>query len=320
MELKDEFGYSLFSKEQFEKEHQSLPLSSQNELLLQMIDENDAVYHQLVEKNFIEPFLPDEKQRKKKSCSSIEVNYGEIENAKSIEELIFFLPKKEDLFFEKKLALIKCHLRTTIDTYDHLIMEAHDHQEDMVDYLLECRKEIEEKFDFISTYGEREEAVQVEKRDHFSILCYRDQGTNYFLEDLLDGNMEQYDSYYALMKSIQNQTYKGIKRFDHTLYNLYQVRNGSQRIVFDFLDSSTIILVFAFTKKVKNSKKYRLQLVQRVNDYSLWKASLKEIFDRDKEQLLQEGVQDTEMIFTLLKGKDKSLVKGGSYGKNNFVR
>lgn len=323
---KDEFGFVLDEERILESdEYKNLSVSDKNKLIMRIIKKNNNVFDKLNESKEIGEyeFSPSEsnnkstKQDKDKVRPNINIDYNSIESANSTEELLLLLPKKDDVLFDDKIKLIKCYLSTVIDTYNNLIYVNPD--DDMLDYLRECKEELQEKFLKICDYADVKPDLEIERQDEVNIIYLKSKNGNLVLQDLLDEDIEKYSSYSVLINSIFNQNFKNVKRFNDILYSMYEVRNDQQRVIFDFVNKNTIIILQAFTKKFWNTKKYRLNLRGRIEKYISIKNNLKEVLDNNenKKALLEDASKDSESIFQLLETKSKTLVKRGRNGRVN---
>ena len=324
-EYMDEYGYySDVNNILNSDEYKNMSIKYKNDILIRIITNNNETFERdNCENSNIEEYVLDdnfnninneriEEQSERKEILS-NIDYSLLENT-DIENIRQFLPRKDSLLFDKKISMIKCHLRVIIDDYDALINELDENDEEMLNYLLESRHDIEEKLEFVHSYSFKDE-IHIEKNDNLKVVFFKYNGSNLLLEDILSEDVEKYPSYLVLINSIKdkNKSFKDPKVISKGEYNLrvYEVRNNSQRVIFDFLSPNTIIIIQAFSKKVVTDKKYRLNLENRLVKYLEMKKILKEQVQNNYLEFISDSNLDDTILMELLETKNKSLVKRG---------
>lgn len=321
MENEDESNKKIDLEKIFEsQEYNKANLSVKNEILVKAIRENFELFNKKSDKPILDSkyILPENKNNiileNKGSLAFLDVNCSSLENI-SLSDFEHILPREGDLLFDKKINYIKINLRKILDNYDLMIYELKE-DNDMLHYLLECKREVEEKLSFVHNYILKEE-IQIKKYENVDIVYFIYNGKNVFLDDLLNDDSEKYSSYLLLLESIRNQNYKNIKRITNRNYNFsgFEVRNSEQRIIFDFLTPTTIIILQAFTKKVTMSKKYSCNLYSRLLKYDEEKSKFRARVLSNYEDFINKYNSDDDIIMELLTSKNKKMVKKGVFNE-----
>lgn len=301
--------------------YQDLDIKSKNKLLLEIISKNLKLFQREKEKGLNEkkiikeelslkkdPVLKSEKPKVKNKNDYMEKDYSYLEGV-DLEEILYFLPKSGDKDFSLQINVIMCHLRLLIDSYDTLLQDTKE-DPDLSLYIQESTKQLEKKLEYIKLYKqhieEQEEHIALEKVAHLNIIYFNYYGQNLFLSDLLGEDSDKYASYLLLLNSIKGQTFRELKRiYQNDKKVLYEVRHDQQRIVFDIISDNTIIVIQAFTKKVLNDKKYRLNLDNRISKY----IEVRNYIRENKEKLVINAIDDDRVITELLMTRNKKIVK-----------
>lgn len=315
MENEDESNKKIDLEKIFgSQEYSKANLAVKNEILIKAIRENFELLNKKSDKPILDSkyILPENKSdiilENKGSFAFLDVNCSSLENI-SLSDFEHILPREGDLLFDKKINYIKINLRKILDNYDLMIYELKE-DNDMLHYLLECKREVEEKLSFVHNYTLKEE-IQIKKYESVDIVYFIYNGKNMFLDDILNDDSEKYSSYLLLLESIRNQNYKNIKRITNRNYNFsgFEVRNNEQRIIFDFLTPTTIIILQAFTKKVTMSKKYSCNLYSRLLKYDEEKSKFRARVLSNYEDFINKYNSDDDIIMELLTSKNKKMVK-----------
>lgn len=317
-EYKDEYGFITRLKDILkDDQYKGKNTSEKIELLLEIINQNNQLLTEIRETEPVEePEIIENNHSKEETAShhhepkNISSNYKLIESAPTIEDMHKYLPRKEDKLAKDKLAKIKCYLISVIDAYDNLLLTTSE--EDVVNYLIENKENLEEKLAFLNKYEKEEEKLDeelVSSEENIEIYYFHQDGTNLVLEDLLKEDIDKYTSYLALIESMKGQLFKGFKRLNEIYGGLYQVRNSDQRIIFDYLSKNSIIIVYAFTKKVKSDKKYYQSLNRRAEKYKQAKEEILNRLKKDPEGFKEEQQESAAQILSLLETKNKAKIK-----------
>ena len=238
-----------------------------------------------------------------------DVNINPILECSSIEQMLSLglIPKKEDEESLKKIQKILLTIVREIEEYKLLQVEEES------DFFDEEIEKLENIFEIISDYAFYEENVEIETQSDFSVvylpnnLCFGDDNNFSPLYKDIEKNKKQ-EVLVSMIDSIKNQEFKGLKRFGNHFSDFYELRNGQQRVVFNFITPKIAVVIFAFTKKVDNDKKYRMELSNRIKKYRGMKSQLKKVFKDEK--FISKQIDIDTAIYGLIH-KEKSLVKVG---------
>ena len=217
------------------------------------------------------------------------------------------IPKKENEESLKKIQKILLTIVREIEEYKLLQVEEES------DFFDEEIEKLENIFEIISDYAFYEENVEIETQSDFSVvylpnnLCFGDDNNFSPLYKDIEKNKKQ-EVLVSMIDSIKNQEFKGLKRFGNHFSDFYELRNGQQRVVFNFITPKIAVVIFAFTKKVDNDKKYRMELSNRIKKYRGMKSQLKKVFKDEK--FISKQIDIDTAIYGLIH-KEKSLVKVG---------
>jgi len=238
-----------------------------------------------------------------------DVNINPILECSSIEQMISLglMPKKDSEEALKKIQRILLSIVREIDEYKLLQLEEES------EFFHDEIEKLENVFEIISDYAFYEENVVIETQSDFSIiylpnnLCFCDDNNFSPLYKDVEKNKKR-EVLVSMIDSIKNQEFKGLKRFGNHFSEFYELRNGQQRVVFNFITPKIAVIVFAFTKKVDNDKKYRMELSNRIKKYKGMKSQLKRAL---KEEIFISKQLDIDTSIYSLVNKEKSLVKSG---------
>lgn len=109
-------------------------------------------------------------------------------------------------------------------------------------------------------------------------------GNVYVQNDLLVIDEEYYDGFKNLLLSIEDGTFKGVKRFKNNdvIKGISEVRAYKIRVVFDRIDKDKYVILHIFVKKTNNDRGYREKLMNRVSYYRQNKDSIQaKIYDAE---------------------------------------
>lgn len=111
-------------------------------------------------------------------------------------------------------------------------------------------------------------------------------GNVYAQNDLLIIDEEYYEGFQNLLLSIEDGTFKGVKRFKNNdvIKGISEVRAYKIRVVFDRIDKDKYVILHIFVKKTNNDRGYREKLMNRVAYY------------RQNKDNIQARICDTEYL------------------------
>lgn len=133
-------------------------------------------------------------------------------------------------------------------------------------------------------------------------------GNVYAQNDLLTIDEEYYDGFKNLLLSIEDGTFKDVKRFKNndSIKGISEVRGYKTRVVFDRIDKDKYVIIHIFVKKSNNDRGYREKLINRVSSYYQNRDSIKAMI-QDVDYLNQQQNLRDELMRSL---ETKNKVKG----------
>lgn len=323
----DEYGFlSNYLRVVNDSCYKKLSLEEKKELLLKLIDTNyqrrnaDVIKRLegrgsfLLANNFEDkPFMKDISRGSKINKKDFNgVSLNSLVQCETLEDIktLGLLPDKNTESGMKKLKQMLLSIRLEIEEYKLLELEE---GEDTCS--LEIEK-LENLFEILSDYisYEDSEDIKIEVQNDFSVfylpnnLSFNDDNNSSPLVKDVSKNKRQ-DVLISMIDSIKSQEFKGLKRFGNHLSDFYELRNGQQRVVFNFLTPNICFIVFAFTKKADNEKRYRMELCNRINRYRRMKTQLKKALKN--EDFINKQIEIDDLIYQVINSKEKELVKAG---------
>jgi len=120
-------------------------------------------------------------------------------------------------------------------------------------------------------------------------------GSTYAENDLYSISEEYYDSFKELILSIENGTFKNVKRFarnNNILKGICEVKDFKTRVIFDRIDISTYVIIDIFVKKSDCDNGYLTSLNSRVDYYKKNKSTVIEQIKDVKYLSFQQSIRD----------------------------
>ena len=221
----------------------------------------------------------------------------------SKESLKEILPQKNHYEYEKILYRLMLESIKEIKEIEEFIEEETDK-----DSLLEMRYLIEVEKEKIRILKEllKEEEKEEEMIKNKILLAPTPSGRIRILEDFDSIPQEVYPGFLELIESIENGTFKGVKRLINDLnldIPISEVRGDGTRILFTRRDKNTYILVTAFQKKTMSSKGYREMVKARIQSYKQVVEEFNLLLEEESYQEEQE--KEVEKMFQYLKKEEK---------------
>ncbi len=159
-----------------------------------------------------------------------------------------------------------------------------------------------------------EKPTEENKQNHL-IYLMNEQNNIVVSSDLKAVPIEYYDSFYRLLSSIQDGTFKNFKRIgtrSDTFKNvMMEVKEHQTRIVFGQIDANTYIILTLFVKKVDTSSDYKANLRKIDNLYYKMKSQIMDVLSTNYDSCIQTNKEITENLFQKLLTKNKG---GDIYG------
>lgn len=145
-------------------------------------------------------------------------------------------------------------------------------------------------------------------KNHF-VFVPTSGGNIRVLEELDSIPTEFYSSFKTLFQSIQDGTFKGVKRFGTShvkLAGISEVRDvaNKTRVVFDRIGPDTYAIITAFTKNIMQSHGYHEKLERKIGNYRTWLPTLKANLENEEFMAEQENYE--QELWNKLSSSEKS--------------
>lgn len=233
------------------------------------------------------------------------------------QDIIELLPDRKSKYFYSIVGRIKLELLKAETEYLELFRSVVD------DHLFseELQKEISsyrQKNDIISHYLsslqeeslDKDNLAEEEIKSNQLIYLPTPSGNLYVNNDLLAIPTEYYSSFRDLFLSIQNGTFKNLKRLNKDSIkktSVVEVKDYQSRIVFDRIGSNRYIILSVFIKKVDWNNENRLSLINRVDMYRSIENRLSTLVNDAVFMKTQEEI--SQNILEALKNNDREKIK-----------
>lgn len=318
----DEYGFlSDFSKIIHDSGYSNLTSEEKKEVLIKLIDinfqrRNTEIIKRLEERGKLTvPSRIEEKETLKDIERGIKINQSDfaiinlnnLMQCSSLDDIknLGLLPDKNTEYGIKEIKRIILSLHLELEEYKLIELEEKE------DFFTLEKEKIENLLEILIDYISYDEEVDIEVQNDFSVfylpnnLSFDDENNSSPVIKDVSKNKKQ-DVIISMINSIKKQEFKGLKRFGNPFSDFYELRNGEQRVVFNFIDSNTCFIIFAFTKKSDNDKRYRLELSNRINKYRKMKTQLKRAIK--KEVFIVKQAEIDSSIAQIVQ-KEKVLIK-----------
>lgn len=298
-------------------------LTRQEIAKLKAIAEEDAKSKPVIpEKKQTEELLPEEPEIVIDEEFEDEVNYYLSALNKitmdNIEEISSILPSKKnyrykEIIYRLKLANIKSlkEIKDCIgeEGISKEILEEFQEDIELEKTKLKFLTEVTIEKDSLEASTEQNE---INNRLIFTLTS---GGNVRALEEIDHIEPEFYERFDALFRSIQDGTFKRIKRFasNSEFAGLSEVRGNQVRVVFDRIDTNSYAIITAFVKKTNLDTYYKVALRKRVNEYYKQCSQMKENLTNE-EFLAENELYEQELFNKIspnqLQGKPSVKKKG----------
>ncbi len=252
----------------------------------------------------------DGNSKSKKDLKKVEL--GKILECNTLEEMIKYnlLPHKRSPYFRQEMKMILISLRQEIEEYEKIKYE------DKEDSLKELREKHYYILDLLNDYNMYDlEDVEIEMQSDFHVIFLPNDSINVaenslspIIKDFEKNNKK--DNLLMMIDSIRRQEFRGLKRFSDNFSKLYELRYKQERVVFSFVTNDVAVIIYCFTKKDDNSRKYRTDLYNRLNKYLGMKNEIRKIM-KDKTGKKEIFLSNQETIRQKVEGNGigKELIK-----------
>lgn len=223
------------------------------------------------------------------------------------------LPVRKNPNYRTILYRLKLEALRNIREIEELFEEA-DETEDLTifkdEVILEQRKI--SYIDKALTQQKSSGATQEQEEKNNIVFVPTSGGSIRVLDEMERIPQEYQAGFKELFDSIQDGTFKGIKKFknNNALNGIIEVKGFQVRVVFARLNKNTYALITAFIKKCDNDNGYVSVLKQKVADYRTISEQLKK--NLSNPEFMDQQREYKEELYRLLGEQDS---KGASYVK-----
>lgn len=226
--------------------------------------------------------------------------------------LIEVLPSTEHYQYRKILLRMNAEILRYAKFIRELSNDKDATQEDKAYFKAEIDFE-QRKFNIISDLlnVEKVETCVKEVKKNKIILLPTLNDNIHILDNISSIDVEFYDRFYELVKSIENGTFKNVKRFvnNESLLGLSEVRDFQTRVLFKRVNKDTYVIIGAFVKKTDNDALYRSTVIRYYDLYkrmeSIIQASLND------EEFLTSQAESLNELYDMLQTKSSKVLKKG---------
>ena len=192
-------------------------------------------------------------------------------------------------------------------------IESCDKEDELIQYFQQDITNIEEMITIIKTLQNLDSEILIEKAKSVKnkLVFFETHGGSIYVEnDLNSINIEYYNLFEELLRSIENGTFKNIKRLkSNTITNgtLELKNHEGVRMLFSKLNNDTYVIICCFIKKVDTSNGYLKFIFNRI---SRFKEKEEEIIKNiEDKEYLEKQQEITESLFKGLTNKKITKIK-----------
>lgn len=209
----------------------------------------------------------------KKTLSTLDITFYSnlLNSCTSLEELPDYLPKRINPNFEEIMNRLIVNLLKEIKEFNEFLAtssleleerQAFEKEKDEKRILMESLIAFRDKVDVV------EEEKEEERKN--TIIYLQSPSGNYYVDsDEKKIEIEYYKSFWGLLESIQNGTFKNVRFFsaNNLLNGLVEVKDFKTRIVFQRIERDVHCILAVFMKKVDVDAYYKEYLATRFSRY-----------------------------------------------------
>lgn len=234
------------------------------------------------------------------------------DNVDAYEETVFSeLPSINNKNYCNLIRRIIFELSSEIKFYESFELS----DEDNVKQAIAEQKKLKYIMELVKKHSKVQNIETKEKQNIKNNIIFLTSPTgNIYAEgDLFNIDSEYYQGFKNLIVSIEDGTFKNVKRFksvNNILQGISEVREFKRRIVFDRVSKNTYIIIHIFTKKTNCDLGYVNQLSSRVEYYKKVQSEiiklLSDSYIEDNEAILNEiknGLDSKKIVKTKKSGE-----------------
>lgn len=218
---------------------------------------------------------------------NVSIYMEKLKKAKTEEEIVQCLPKKEDSEFDNILSTILVNLyREKVEIINFLNQQ--ENRFEIEEVFEEDLDDIEFKVETILDYMENVVEIELPKTNNNKIIFAKNSSNEPLIFQNLKGYEDEYALFLDLINSIEDGTFKRVRSFaDKRLDYLIEVRKGTARIFFSRIENIYVV-ISAFVKKCNTDLRHRNFMANSSKIYQLQKEQLSE-YIKNAEYMSLEG-------------------------------
>lgn len=301
-------------------EESNIPYTDRINILKQIKENNKKVYNKEKEiskeyleiKNRAENLKDDaclndfkSEEKNKNTIEPLKCDYKEyfkkISETKNIDEIISFLPERDNVEFDNILSVILVKLYSQKVEILNFMKQ---YKEDVYEIFESDLNLVEEKIETILDYKEQKDIIK-ETSTQNKIVFLKNLNNEPIIFQNLKGCEEYYDSFLELFNSIIDGTLKNFGTYNNNnkINNLFKVKLFKTRIIFSRINEDTFAVLGATIKKCDNDSRHRNFLHHLSLAYENQEQNLINI--ANNEELLKIEDEYKEKLIYLLENKKK---------------
>jgi len=228
-------------------------------------------------------------------------------NINETDDITDSLPLRSNYDYKKIIYRLIFEFKKDIKDINDIIQKEKDTL--TKDELLELKEEINNNNKMISilkeTQEEKEESKERPKIKNNLFFLTTSSGNVRVIEELESIADEYYPLFQELFKSIEDGSFKGIKRFtnNNELKGALEVRAPKVRVVFTKLSKNNYMAITAFTKKLTMNRGYIVPVKLKYMEYKKDEKRFKELVDNP--DFIKQNEEYKENLYSLLDSRKK---------------
>ncbi len=200
------------------------------------------------------------------------------ESSETVKEIIEeSLPSKNNSNYFNIVNRIKAEIFKEILVYSSMLDETSDLE--FIEEVKSCISFEQLKLSLVKTCENSKKIESANEIKNNIVFFNRNSDRTYAMDDIKSISSEYYESFLELLESIEDGSFKNIRRLTTTnnkLNSISEVKGFKTRIIFDKVGKNTFIILQLAVKKSDFDKEYRESLTNRVSIYRCYKPSIVE--------------------------------------------
>lgn len=224
-----------------------------------------------------------------------------------IDDISDSLPVRDNYDYKKIILRLIIEQKKEINEINELIKT--EGSTFSKDELIELKEDIENNKKMMNLLKEslstkKEDTVEQKQKNNL-LFSTTPSGNVRVIDELESISPEYYPLFQELFESIEDGSFKGIKRFtnNNELKGALEVRAPKVRVVFTKLSKNNYMVVTAFTKKLNMNRGYIVPVKLKYLEYKRDEKNIKE--QMDDPDFIKRNEEYKENLYSLLDNKKK---------------